>query len=81
MRVPIERNIQGLQDLPHTISYVMRKRQQVDNLSELPKDKRPPDDIIWEGTTEDMEDWLDRVLGHNKKSTNTTELVITKVEG
>lgn len=40
--------------------------QQIDNLNELPKEKRPPEDIIWDGTSEELDDWLDKVLGtHN----------------
>lgn len=29
-------------DYPYTISYIMRKRMQIDSFEELPKDKRPP---------------------------------------
>ncbi len=50
-------------DLPWTMSYVAKKRLQVDNLMELPKEKRPPDTILWWGTPEDLEEWLDKVLG------------------
>jgi hypothetical protein len=50
-------------DLPWTMSFVARKRQQVENLMELPKEKRPPDTILWWGSPEELEDWLDRVMG------------------
>lgn len=50
-------------DLPWTMSYVAKKRLQVDNLLELPKAKRPPDTILWWGTSEDLEEWLDKVMG------------------
>lgn len=50
-------------DLPWTMSYVARKRQQIDSLMELPKEKRPPDIIIWWGTSEEIEEWLDKVMG------------------
>jgi len=41
---------------------------QIDNLSELEKDKRPTEDMIWEGTPEEIESWLDRVIrGKEKK--------------
>jgi hypothetical protein len=49
-------------DLPWTMSFVARKRQQVDNLSELPKDKKPPDNIVWWGTSEELEGWIDKVF-------------------
>ena len=81
MRIPLDRNIKGLQDLPHTISFVIRKRQQIDSFYELPKEKRPPDDIIWEGTSEELEDWLDDVLGRKPKHSPVTELIISEIEG
>lgn len=49
-------------DLPWTMSFVVKKRQQVDSLSELPKDKRPPELIIWWGTAEELEEWVDKVF-------------------
>ncbi len=49
-------------DLPWTMSFVVKKRQQVDSLSELPKDKRPPELIIWWGTSEELEVWVDKVF-------------------
>jgi hypothetical protein len=49
-------------DLPWTMSFVARKRQQVDSLAELSKDKRPPDSIIWWGTSEELEEWIDKVF-------------------
>ena len=64
--------------MPHTISFVIRKRQQIDSLSELPKDKKPPDDLIWDGTPEDLDEWIDRVFDKNYKS--ITEIKLTDVE-
>lgn len=54
--------------------------QQIDNLSELPKEKRPPDSIIWDGTSEDLEEWLDKVLGDRKGKTDV-EILISDIEG
>lgn len=54
-------------DLPWTMSFVAKKRQQVDNLSELPKDKRPPDTVLWWGTSDELEEWLDKVMGNKKE--------------
>ncbi len=34
---------------------------------ELPKAKRPPDTILWWGTTEDLDEWLDKVLGTSER--------------
>ena len=52
--------------------------QQIDNLNELPKDKRPPEDIIWEGTSDDLDEWLDRVLGDPKKRTQDKVQLLIK---
>jgi hypothetical protein len=49
------------------MSYVAKKRLQIDNLNELQKEKRPPDTILWWGTAEDLEEWLDKVLGTKKE--------------
>lgn len=64
-------------DLPYTISFTIRKRMQIDNLNELPKDKRPPDSIIWDGTSEEIDEWLDRVFSNEK---NEVDLVIDEIE-
>ena len=74
LHIPLDTKIKELPDVPYTISYILRKRIQIDNLNELPKDKRPPTDILWSNRPEDLEEWLDRVLeGKEKKF---TELVI-----
>jgi hypothetical protein len=54
-------------NLPWTMSFVARKRLQVDNLMELSKEKRPPDSILWWGTAEELEAWLDKVMGHKEQ--------------
>jgi hypothetical protein len=79
LQIPIDQSIKNLPDVPYTISYVLRKRLQIDNLSELPKEKRPTEEIIWEGSSEELDDWLGRVL--NRKNTDNTELVISEIEG
>jgi hypothetical protein len=45
----------------------VKKRLQLDNLSEMPKEKRPPDYMIWWGTSEDLEDWIDNVYSVKEK--------------
>lgn len=79
MRIPIDTRLKDIRDLPYTISFVLRKRMQIDNLSELPKEKRPPDSILWEGTSEELDDWLDRVFDTNKPV--NTEFLIDDIEG
>lgn len=80
MGIPLDPKVKTLSKLPYTISYVIRKMQQIDNLSELPKEKRPPDSIIWDGTSEDLEEWLDKVLGDRKGKTDV-EILISDIEG
>jgi hypothetical protein len=79
LRIPIDTRLKEIRDLPYTISFVLRKRMQIDNLSELPKEKRPPDSILWEGTSEDLDDWLDRVFDTNKPV--NTDFIIDDIEG
>jgi hypothetical protein len=67
LQVPLHESIHNIIDLPYTISYVIRKHMQVDSLNELPKEKRPPDSILWDGTSEELTEWLDSVLDRKKK--------------
>ncbi len=34
---------------------------------ELPKEKRPPEKILWDGTSEELEKWIDDVLDIKKE--------------
>lgn len=81
LHVPLDPSIEQLHLVPYSISYVIRKMQQIDNLNELPKEKRPTEEIIWEGTSEDLDDWLERVLSPKSKSQESVEFIITGVEG
>lgn len=84
MSIPLDPRVKELAQLPHTISFVIRKRQQIDNLNELPKEKRPTDELIWEGTAEELDEWLDKVMGpSNKKGGDGIEFVINdnNIEG
>jgi len=54
--------------------------QQIDNLNELPKEKRPPEDIIWDGTSEEMDEWLNKVLS-SKGDDGSLKLSIKDIEG
>ena len=49
---------------------------QIDNLREMPKDKRPPDEMIWEGTGDELSDWLDRI--YSKTKSPISEFVINE---
>jgi hypothetical protein len=67
LQVPIDKRLTVLHTIPHTISFVIRKRQQIDSFSELPEEKRPPEDMIWDGTKEDLDEWFDRVFDRKNK--------------
>lgn len=67
--------------MPFTISYVIRKRQQIDSFNELPKEQRPPEKIIWDGTSSDIDKWLDRVFKKKTNPDDITYLDIDFVEG
>lgn len=64
--------------MPYTLSSTIRKRQQIDNLNELPKEKRPTEQIIWEGSANDLEEWLEKVMGN--KSKEDTEIIIRDID-
>lgn len=81
MGVPLDPKVKHLLQLPYTISYVIRKMQQIDSLNELPKDKRPPDDILWDGTAEDLDEWLNRVLNSKGKTQTNVDILIKDIEG
>lgn len=54
--------LDNLVELPHSISYVFRKRMQIDSLNKLPDDKRPPDTIIWWRPPEELTNWIDSTM-------------------
>jgi hypothetical protein len=69
-------HIRNIHDIPHTLSYVIRKRQQVDSLQELPSEKRPPDNILWHNNPDLLTDWLDKVLERKGKKKEKDEFVL-----
>lgn len=64
LQIPLDSKIKNIEDIPYTISYVIRKHIQIDNLSELPKEKRPPDKILWDRGAYELEKWLDEVVSN-----------------
>jgi hypothetical protein len=78
LRIPIDPKVQSLNDIPYTVAFVIKKRIQIDNFNELKKEDRPPEMMIWDGTSDEIEDWLDRVFG--RKPDDKIELVISDSE-
>jgi hypothetical protein len=62
LRVPLDTKINYIEEVPYTISYVARKRIQVDNMNEVSKDKRPTEKLMWDGSPEEMEEWIDKTI-------------------
>jgi len=83
LQLPLDPSIKSSRELPYTISYVIRKRLQIDSLMELPKEKRPPDNILWSNGSKKLEQWLDNVLRPNKKEKVNEHLhiPIDQIEG
>jgi len=71
--LPFDININDVSELPYTISYIIRKKSQVDSFRELPKEKRPTETMIWEGSPEELERWFDRVFDRKNKYNNPTD--------
>ena len=74
MHEPLDNSIKHITEIPHTISFVVRKRIQIDNFNELPSDKRPPERLLWDGTSKEIDEWLDRV--YKRKEPQTAELIL-----
>lgn len=70
-----------MRDLPYTLSFVIRKRMQIDNFGELPKEKRPPDSMIWDGTIEEIEKWLEEVMSGKKEVKSDINIPDWEIEG
>jgi hypothetical protein len=69
----LHENLPPADKLPWTISYVIRKRAQIDSFNEIPSEKRPPDDLIWYGTQRDIDKWFKKVFKSNE---NPNEFVL-----
>lgn len=80
MHIPLDEKLLTIHDLPYTISFVIRKRQQIDSLKELPKEKQPPDYILWDSPTEELEVWLDKVMNTKEKDKNNVVIFDNEIE-
>ena len=77
LRIPLDKKLTRLHEVPYTISFVIRKRQQIDSFNEFPKEKRPPDDLVWEGTAEEIDEWFDKVLDRKNRGKADTQIQIS----
>lgn len=81
MQIPLDKKIEILPGVPYTISYVIRKRQQIDSFMELPQEKRPTDKMIWDGSSEEIDKWLERVFKIKDNKTDTIIFSDDEIEG
>lgn len=55
---------------------------QIDGLNELPKDKRPPDYILWNNNSDLLDNWIDKVLyDKNPEPESKVMLPLNEIEG
>jgi hypothetical protein len=81
MKIPLDDTVKEIEDLPYTISFVIRKRQQIDSMNELPEEKRPPELMLWDGNPEDIDDWLSKVLSGKQQTTTVLSIKESEIEG
>lgn len=81
LKIPLDTSVKTISDLPYTTSFVVRKRQQIDNLSELPEEKRPPELLLWDGSPEEMDNWLKNVMSGKKDPVIELKIKETEIEG
>lgn len=53
----------------------------MDNFNELPKEKRPPEKLAWDGSAEEIEDWFDKVFDHKKSQSDEIIFFEDEIEG
>jgi len=75
LRYPLDRKLENINYMPYTISFVIRKRMQVESYNELPREKRPPEKLIWDGKKKDIDKWFDKVFD-TKKSNQVDGIII-----
>jgi hypothetical protein len=76
LQIPLDPKVKYITDIPYTISYTIRKRIQIDSLNELPKEKRPPDSIIWDGSSSELDSWIERVMKSTSKDSSGKDVII-----
>lgn len=72
-----------LRDLPYTLSYIIRKRTQFDNLMEIPKEDRPKnfDELIFNSTGDELEEYLEDLFNRRKNNQgNGLSILVSDIE-
>lgn len=73
----MHRSLTCTSDYPHTVLFACRKQMQIDSFMELPKDKRPPENI-WDNPSK-LNKWFDDVFDR-ESSEDEFELIIDESE-
>lgn len=72
--LPLHDSLKDVVDIPHTISYFIRKCAQIISFNELSSDKRPPE-YMWD-SSQMLDEWFDTVFNREKKDNNADGLVV-----
>ena len=67
--LPLLIDFESVIELPHTISFFIRKMRQIMSFDELPKPKRPPE-VIWDNAKE-LEEWFDNIYQYDDKQSDS----------
>lgn len=80
LQIPLDKKIKELHEIPYTISFVVKKRQQLDSIYELEESKRPPESLIWNGSSEEISDYIQNALA---RRTSGMDILISdnEIEG
>lgn len=73
--------VKEIRDLPYTISFIIRKRMQIDSFNELPEEKRPPDEMVWGNRQSELGKWLKDILSNKPKKVSEIVIKDNEIEG
>jgi hypothetical protein len=76
LKIPLDLDLKQIRELPYTISYVVRKRIQIDNLNQLPEEKRPPENVLWHSNPDKLDEWLDKTLNKKEKKVIPQDTIV-----
>lgn len=68
LSIPLHDSLKDLSvnDYPYTVTFLIKRRMQIDSYLELPEDKRPPKSL-WDSPSK-LDEWFDRVFDHKKQT-------------
>jgi hypothetical protein len=72
LNYPLHKSLNGFSVLeyPYTITFVIKRRMQIDSYMELPEEKRPPRSI-WDYPSK-ISEWFDNAFSDGKKQNEFT---------